>query len=62
MAIAASIIFIWPSTNASIPAGWERETTLDAKYPKGTAVSVDPDVTGVPLHTFTQLQILTHIP
>jgi hypothetical protein len=61
MAIAASIIFIWPSTNASIPAGWERETTLDAKYPKGTAVSVDPDVTGgATTHVHTVTNSHTH--
>jgi hypothetical protein len=46
MAIAANIIVIWPSTNASIPVGWARETSLDAKYPKGTAAATDPGGTG----------------
>lgn len=40
------VIFIWAGTNASIPSGWSRETSLDGKYIKGTASGVDPDVTG----------------
>jgi hypothetical protein len=46
MAIAANIIFIWTGTNASIPAGWTRETGLDTLYPKGTAAATDPGGTG----------------
>lgn len=54
MAIAANLICIWPSTNASIPAGWTRETSLDAKYPKGAAAGTDPGGTGGALtHTHT---------
>lgn len=54
MAIAANIICIWPSTNASIPTGWARETSLDAKYPKGAAAGIDPGATGGALtHTHT---------
>lgn len=54
MAIAAGIECMWPSTNASIPAGWTRSTTMDSKYPKGTATAVDPDVTGgAATHTHT---------
>lgn len=45
-AIPANVIFLWTGTNASIPSGWSRETTLDAKYPKGTAAGVDPGGTG----------------
>lgn len=41
-----NFIIIWPSTNASIPTGWTRETTLDDKYPKATANATDPNVTG----------------
>lgn len=40
------VIYIWPSTNASIPSGWERVTALDGKYPKGTADATDPNDTG----------------
>ena len=35
--LKTSIILVWPGTNAAIPEGWERETDLDGKYPKGTA-------------------------
>ncbi len=53
--IAANIIFLWASTNASIPSGWTRETALDAKYPRGSANAVDPGGTGGALtHTHTQ--------
>ncbi len=44
--IAANVIFIWTGTNGTIPSGWTRETTLDAKYPKGTANAVNPGGTG----------------
>jgi len=61
MAIPASVIFCWNGTHAGIPAGWERETTLDAKYPKGTALSVDPNVTGgAASHTHTVTNSHTH--
>lgn len=54
MAIAAGIIFVWPLTHAGIPDGWERETSLDAKYPKGTALATDPnDTGGAATHTHT---------
>ena len=46
MLIASGIEIMWPSTNASIPAGWTRVTNMDSKYPKGTAAAVNPDVTG----------------
>src|SRR3990172_4317138 len=52
--IAPNVIIIWPGTNASIPAGFSRETSLDDKYPKATADGVDPDVTGgTATHTHT---------
>lgn len=44
--IAANVIFFWTGTHAGIPSGWTRETTLDAKYPKGTANAVNPGGTG----------------
>lgn len=37
---------MWAGTNASIPAGWERETGMDTKYPKGSAASTNPNQTG----------------
>lgn len=54
MLVAATIEIMWPSTNASIPAGWTRVTSMDDRYPKGTAAGVDPDVTGgATTHTHT---------
>ena len=44
--IVKDVIIIWPSTHASIPAGYARETSLDTKYPKATANAVNPNVTG----------------
>lgn len=58
--IPSGIIAMWPSTAASLPAGWRRTTALDAKYPKGIATSAtQPGSTGgaaththtVPTHT-----------
>lgn len=46
MLIPSGIIIMWPGTNASIPAGWTRVTSLDSKHPKGTGAGVDPNVTG----------------
>lgn len=46
MAIPTGVIFIWSGTNASIPAGWTRETSLDGKFPKGTASLTNPNTTG----------------
>lgn len=46
MAVPANVILVWPSTNASIPANYSRETTLDAKYLLGSAASTDPNTTG----------------
>lgn len=45
-AVPSGVILVWTGTNASIPSGWSRETSLDEKYPKATANGVDPDVTG----------------
>lgn len=52
---------MWPSTVASIPSGWTRETTLDGKFAKATAAATNPNVTGgsdthahtAPTHTHT---------
>lgn len=47
---------MWPSTNASIPAGWTRETALDAFYIKGAAPGADANLVaalGSATHTHT---------
>ena len=47
MAIPAGVIFIWTGTNASIPAGWVRETSLDGRFPKVIADgTTNPNTTG----------------
>ena len=42
--IASGIICAWPSTAATIPSGWTRETGLDAKYIQGAAAGADADL------------------
>lgn len=44
--VPANVILIWTGTNASIPSGWTRETTLDGKYPKAWSATVAPNNTG----------------
>ena len=44
--IPKDVIFIWAGNHADIPAGWERVTALDGKYPKGTANATNPNQTG----------------
>ena len=52
--IPNGVIFIWTGTHTSIPAGWERVTALDGKYPKGAADGVNPnDTGGSATHTHT---------
>jgi hypothetical protein len=52
--IPQNIILLWPGTNAAIPSGWVRETSLDSKFIKGTANGVNPNVTGgADTHTHT---------
>lgn len=54
MRIPQNVVFIWTGTHTAIPSGWARETTLDDKYPKATAVSINPNVTGgASTHTHT---------
>ena len=54
MNIKNGIIFIWTGTNASIPTGWSRVTSMDDKYLKGTANGVNPNVDGgATTHTHT---------
>jgi hypothetical protein len=45
--IPSGLIVMWPSTDASVPAGWSRVTDLDGIYPKGVATSAtQPGSTG----------------
>lgn len=47
MAVASGVIVAWPSTNASIPAGWVRETALDGRFVKMVALAAtNPGTTG----------------
>lgn len=65
--IPLNVILIWPGTNAAIPAGWARVTSLDGKFPKGALEGVNPNTTGgadththtSPTHTHT-MQNHTH--
>lgn len=57
MAIASGVICAWPSTVASVPSGWSRETGLDAKYIRGSAAGADADLVtafGNATHTHTE--------
>lgn len=54
--VAANIAVAWPSTNASIPSGWSRETALDTRFIQGAATAADADLTtdrGNTTHTHT---------
>lgn len=53
MAIPSGVILIWTGTNATIPTGWSRETTLDDKYPKGHGVQNPNTSGGNASHTHT---------
>lgn len=54
MAIAKDVILIWPSTNATIPANYSRETDLDGRFPKGaTAGNGGGVIGGANTHTHT---------
>jgi len=50
-AVPSGIIFAWPSTAASIPAGWSRVAALNGKYVRGAAAAGGTD--GAPTHTHT---------
>lgn len=54
------LIVMWADTVASIPAGWNRVTALDSKYPKGIATTgTQPGTTGgAASHTHT---LPTHV-
>lgn len=41
------LVFMWPSTGASVPSGWDRVTALDGRYLKGVANgATQPGTTG----------------
>jgi len=44
--IPDEMILGWPSTVASIPAGWSRVTSLDGWYPRGSSGTGAPSATG----------------
>jgi len=50
-AVPSGIIFAWPSTAASIPAGWSRVAALDGKYVRGAATAGGTG--GAATHTHT---------
>lgn len=58
--IPNGLIFMWPGTNASIPAGWDRVTDLDGRYPRGITTSATQPglIGGASTHTHT---LPTHI-
>lgn len=59
--IPSGLIVMWPGTNASIPAGWDRTTELDGKYPKGIATAAtSPGATGGAATHFHVLPTHTH--
>lgn len=57
--LPSGLIFAWPSTVASIPAGWSRQSDLADYYLKGAAAGVQPGAVGgasshthnLPIHT-----------
>ncbi len=65
--IPKNVVFIWTGSHATIPTGWERETTLDGIYAKATAAGVNPNVTGgshthshtSPIHTHVNTHVHT---
>lgn len=44
--IPPGILIPWPGTNASIPAGWTRETSLDGRFVKMVPTATNPGGTG----------------
>lgn len=46
MNFPAGVIFIWTGSDSNIPTGWERVTSLNSMYPKGTANATVPNTTG----------------
>lgn len=53
MAVPVGVILIWLGTNASIPTGWVRETSLDDKYPKAWGTVAPNNTGGALTHSHT---------
>lgn len=51
--IAPNVILAWPGTNAAIPSGYTRETSLDGKYPKASGGEAPNTTGGANTHTHT---------
>lgn len=51
--IPANVIFVWTGTNATIPGGWSRETTLDDKHAKAWGTENPNTTGGAATHTHT---------
>jgi hypothetical protein len=52
--LTPNVIIIWPSTHASIPTGFSRETSLDDRYPKGADAGSNPaGIGGATTHSHT---------
>lgn len=51
--IAPNIILPWPGTNAAIPSGFSRETSLDGKYPKSSGGEAPNTSGGSNTHSHT---------
>jgi hypothetical protein len=52
-AVPSGVIVAWPSTVASIPAGWSRVTTLDSYYLEGTTSDPSGTAGGSATHSHT---------
>lgn len=51
--IAPNVILIWTGTNATIPSGFTRETSLDDKFVKGAGAEAVNTTGGAATHTHT---------
>lgn len=51
--IAPNVILAWPGTNAAIPTGFSRETSLDGKYPKSSGGEAPNTSGGSNTHSHT---------
>lgn len=59
--VPEGVIFMWPSTNASIPAGYERVTDLDGRFIKVANATGEAGVTGgAATHTHTSVSNHSH--
>jgi len=63
VAVPNNIAVAWPSTAASIPANWTRETSLDTKHIRGAAAGADSDlVSALGATTVTHTEPGSHTP